>query len=138
MLLSSLALAEPPKFSILAEQEPAPFEGVLFDPEATAVIMADKDFWQRECDLEIEFQLDQQGTKHQLALQNEHIRYDALKSETDLLITKKDLEIVALRETLQKQSPSNHWLWFAGGTAAGVVLTVAILNTATKWVSVSQ
>ena len=36
-----MALAEGPKFSILAEQEPAPFEGVLFDPEATAAIMSE-------------------------------------------------------------------------------------------------
>ena len=135
LLLSSMALAEGPKFSILAEQEPAPFEGVLFDPQATAVIMSEKEMWQRACDLEIEFQLDQQGTKFHLDLQNAQIRYDSLKEETDLLIEKKDLEIDALKETLKKQSPSNNWLWFAGGTAAGVTATVAIINVATKLVA---
>ena len=135
ILLSSMALAEGPKFSILAEQEPAPFEGVLFDPQATAVIMSEKEMWQRTCDLEIEFQLDQQGTKFNLDIQNAQIRYDSLKEETDLLIEKKDLEIYALKETLRKQSPSNNWLWFAGGTATGVVATVAIINVATKLVA---
>ena len=130
-----MALAEGPKFSILAEQEPAPFEGVLFDPQATAVIMSEKEMWQRACDLEIEFQLDQQGTKFHLDLQNAQIRYDSLKEESDLLIEKKDLEIEALEETLKKQSPSNNWLWFAGGTATGVAATVAIINVATKLVA---
>ena len=135
ILLSSMALAEGPKFSILAEQEPAPFEGVLFDPQATAVIMSEKEMWQRACDLEIEFQLDQQGTKFHLDLQNAQIRYDSLKEESDLLIEKKDIEIDALEETLKKQSPSNNWLWFAGGTATGVAATVAIINVATKLVA---
>ena len=130
-----MALAEAPKFSILAEREPAPFEGVLFDPEATATIMSEKEMWQRTCDLEIEFQLDQQGTKFYLDLQNAQIRYDSLKEEADLLIEKKDLEIDALEETLKKQSPSNNWLWFAGGTATGVAATVAIVNVATKLVA---
>ena len=130
-----MALAEGPKFSILAEQEPAPFEGVLFDPQATAVIMSEKEMWQRTCDLEVEFQLDQQGTKFNLDIQNAQIRYDSLKEESDLLIEKKDLEIYALKETLRKQSPSNNWLWFAGGTATGVAATVAIINVATKLVA---
>ena len=93
ILLSTMALAEGPKFSILAEQEPAPFEGVLCDPEATAAIMSEKEMWQRACDLEVEFQIDQQGTKFNLDIQNAQIRYDSLKEETDLLIEKKDLEI---------------------------------------------
>jgi len=135
ILLSTVALAEGPKFSILADQEPAPFEGVLFDPQATAVIMSEKEMWQRACDLEIEFQLDQEGTKFHLDLQNAQIRYDSLKEESDLLIEKKDLEIEVLKETLKKQSPSNNWLWFAGGTTAGVAATVAIINVATKLVA---
>jgi len=138
LLLTSVALAEGPKFSVLAEEEPAPFEGVLFDPEATAILMSDKEFWQRECDLEIEFQLDKQGTKFHLDLQNAQIRYDALKEETDLLIEKKDLEIEALTETLKKQSPRNNGLWFAGGKATGVVVTVGIVNVATNWIEASK
>jgi len=138
LLLSSLALAEGPKFSVLAEQEPAPFEGVLFDPEATAIIMSEKDFASSSCDLEIEFNLDKQATEYHLQLQNAQIRYDALKEETDLTITQKDIEITTLQETLKKQSPYNKWVWFAGGTAAGGVITVALINTATKWIEASQ
>ena len=138
LLLTSVALAEGPKFSVLAEEEPAPFEGVLFDPEATAILMSDKEFWQRECDLEIEFQLDRQGTKFQLEMQNAQIRYQSASDEADLLIEKKDLEIGALTETLKKQSPRNNWLWFAGGTATGIVVTVAIVNVATNWIEASK
>ena len=138
LLLTSVALAEGPKFSVLAEEEPAPFEGVLFDPEATAILMSDKEFWQRECDLEIEFQLDQQGTKFQLEMQNAQIRYQAASDEAELLIEKKDLEIDALQETLKKQSPRNNWAWFAGGSATGIVVTAAIVNVATNWIEASK
>ena len=138
LLLSTIALAEGPKFSVLGEQEPTPFEGVLFDPEATAIIMSEKEFWRSTCDLEIEFHLDTQATQYHLELQNAQIRYQAASDEADLIIEKKDVEIETLQETLKKQSPYNKWLWFAGGTAAGGVVTVALINSATKWIEASQ
>jgi len=138
LLLTTIALAEGPKFSVLGEQEPTPFEGVLFDPEATAIIMSDREFASASCDLEIEFNLDKQATQYHLQLQNAQIRYDSLKEETDLLITQKDIEIDTLQETLKKQSPYNKWLWFGAGTAAGGVVTVALINAATKWIEAGQ
>ena len=49
MLYSSLAHAEAPgRFSTLATNEPAPFEGVLFDPLATAHLMAKAELFRVE------------------------------------------------------------------------------------------
>jgi len=126
LVWSSVAMAEEPKFSIMAEGEPSPFEGVLFDPEATAIIMSGADLWRSECDLEIEFNLDKQGTQYSLQLDNAQIRYDALAKENQLLIEKKDLEIQTLQETLKKKSPFNKWVWFAAGGIAGTSATVII------------
>ena len=126
LVWSSVAMAEEPKFSIMAEGEPSPFEGVLFDPEATAIIMSGADLWRSECDLEIEFNLDKQGTQYSLQLDNAQIRYDALAKENQLLIEKKDLEIQTLQETLKKKSPFNKWVWFSIGGAAGASATVII------------
>ena len=126
LMWSSVAMAEDPKFSIMAEGEPSPFEGVLFDPEATAIIMSGADLWRSECDLEIEFNLDKLATQYSLQLDNEKIRYDALVKENQLLIEKKDLEIQTLQETLKKKSPFNKWLWFGAGGIAGASATVLI------------
>ena len=54
-LFSSTALADDGKFTLLAEEQPAPFAGVLFDPIATASIITEKSNWQLQCDIEIEY-----------------------------------------------------------------------------------
>ena len=123
MLMTTMALADGPKFSVLGENEPAPFEGVLFDPEATASLMSDKDFWRSQCDIEIEYQLDLQATEFALEFKNAQIRYAALSDEADMIIAKKDEEIVALHEALKKNSPNNRWFWYAGGVVTGVAAT---------------
>ena len=80
-LFSSTALADDGKFTLLAEEQPAPFAGVLFDPIATANIMTEKDGWKSLCDIEVEYQLDVAGTEFELERKNFNIRYDALDEE---------------------------------------------------------
>ena len=122
-LFSSTALADDGKFTLLAEEQPAPFAGVLFDPIATANIMTEKDGWKSLCDIEVEYQLDVAGTEFELERKNFNIRYDALDEEYKLIVEQKDVEIVKLQETIKKQSPPNKWAWYAGGIASGVVVT---------------
>ena len=123
LLFSTLAYAEPAQFTILGENEPAPFEGVLFNKRALAELLVMPDQFSMNCDLEIEYHLDVQATEFHLERQNFQIRLDALRSEYDLRIEQKDIEIAALQEATLKQSPNNRLWWFAGGIAAGVVTT---------------
>jgi hypothetical protein len=122
-LFSSTAYANDGKFTLLAEQQPAPFAGVLFDPIAAANIMTEKDGWKSLCDIEVEYQLDIVGTEFDLERKNFNIRYEALDQEYKLIVEQKDAEIVKLQETIKKQSPPNKWAWYAGGIASGVVVT---------------
>mgnify|MGYP003152695458 FL=1 len=122
-LFSSTAYANDGKFTLLAEQQPAPFAGVLFDPIAAANIMTEKDGWKSLCDIEVEYQLDVAGTEFELERKNFNIRYDALDEEYKLIVEQKDVEIVKLQETIKKQSPPNKWWWYAGGIASGVAVT---------------
>ena len=110
-LISSTAVADEGKFTLLAEQEVAPFEGVLFDPVATATIITEKNNRQTECDLEVEYQLDKANTEFALERKNSNIRYEALQEEYKLVTKEKDKEITALQEALKKQAPSNKWIW---------------------------
>jgi len=125
-LISSTAYADDGKFTLLAEEQPAPFEGVLFDPIATANIMTEKSNWQLQCDIEVEYNLDIANTEFDLERKNFNIRYEALDQEYKLIVEQKDVEIVKLQETIKKQSPPNKWAWFGVGGASGVVATVII------------
>jgi len=116
---------EPPQFTILGENEPAPFEGVLFNKRGIAELLVMPEEYRMGCDLEIEYQLDVQATEFHLERQNFQIRLDALTREYDLRIEQKDIEIVALQEAMLNQSPSNKLWWFAGGVAAGIATTYA-------------
>jgi len=129
LFYSSQAHAEPPgRFSTLAANEPAPFEGVLFDPLATGHILARAELFRIECDLEIEHKLDLQATEFQLERQELNLRIDSLNSEYTLLITQKDLEIAQLQKTIKTQSPKNNWIWAAAGVVVGGVAVYAITN----------
>jgi hypothetical protein len=129
LLYSSVAYSEDPgRFSTLAANEPAPFEGVLFDPLATARILAQAELFRSECDLEIEYRIDIQATEFQLERQELNLRLGALTNEYTLLITQKDLEIVQLQKTIRTQSPRNNWIWAAGGVLLGGAAVYAITN----------
>jgi len=125
LLFSMVAHADPPQFTIVGQDEPAPFEGVLFNKRGIAELLVLPMEYRMECDLEVEYQIDVQATQFQLERDNFQIRLDALTQEYDLRIEQKDIEIAALQEAMLNQSPSNKLWWFAGGVAAGVVTTYA-------------
>ena len=126
LLFSVMAHAgEPPQFTIVGKNEPAPFEGVLFNKRGIAELLIMPEKYKMECDLEIEYQLDVQATEFHLERQNFQIRLDALTKEYDLRIEQKDIEIAALQKAMLKQAPNNKWWWFVGGVAAGVGVTYA-------------
>ena len=123
LLFSTLAYADPAQFTILGENEPAPFEGVLFNKRGIAELLIMPEQFSMNCDLEIEYHLDVQATEFHLERQNFQIRLDALTSEYDLRIEQKDIEINALQAAMLNQSPNNKMWWFVGGVAAGVATT---------------
>ena len=126
LLFSMVAHAEPPQFTILGENEPAPFEGVLFNKRGIAELLVMPMDYRLNCDLEVEYQIDIQATEFHLERQNFQIRLDALTSEYDLRIEQKDIEIAALQEAVLAQAPSNKLWWFAGGVAAGIMTTYGV------------
>ena len=81
-------------------------------------------------DVELEYQLDKQATEYHYRLDAANTKYLALQDEYSLVITQKDLEITALQEAINRQSPSNREWWIAGGAAAGAVITLGIVYAA--------
>jgi len=123
LLFSMAAHAEPPQFTIVGQEDPAPFEGVLFNKRGIAELLVLPEEYRLECDLEVEYRIDVQATEFQLERQNFQIRLDALVQEYDLRVDQKDIEITALQEALLAQAPNNKWWWFVGGVAAGIGVT---------------
>ena len=123
LLFSFTAHANPPQFTILGEDEPAPFEGVLFNKRGIAELLVLPEQYRLDCDLEVEYQIDRQATQFHLERQNFQIRLDSMLKEYELRITEKDREILALQEAIAAQAPNNKWWWFVGGIAAGAATT---------------
>ena len=125
LLLSSLnANAEDVgQFTFLGVNEPAPFEGLLLDPIATADVIVARSFSQETCDLRLTRALEKKEIDFQLERDNFQISYDVLRKEYDLVLEQKDSEIEQLQDTLKKHSSRNKWWWFAGGVASGMVVT---------------
>ena len=116
-----------PQFTFVDFQQPAPFRGTLFNPRATAELIAMPHVLQAECDLEIEYQLDIQSTDYHFRLATADTRYNALSEEYQLVVTQKDLEITQLQEIINTSSPSNKPWWIAGGAAGGAAITLGIV-----------
>ena len=123
-LWSNIALATTPgKFTFLGENQCAPFEGVLFDPAATATILAQAQTADDNCKLVLQYELDKQKVEHELQLQNLTIRHDALLAEYDMRVQSLEREADALANALKKQSKRTPAMWVAVGIVSGIAVS---------------
>lgn len=123
-LWSNIAAATPTgQFTFLGQNQCAPFEGVLFDPTATATILSERQFLINQCEIKLKYAIDTQAAEHTLELQNLQIRHDALITEYDMRIQSLERESDALAEALRKQSRKNPVLWVAAGIVGGMAIT---------------
>ena len=119
MLLALLSTASAEDFTVVAEEQPAPFEGVLLSVPAAAEILAKHDEVQMKCELEIEFQLDKAGTQCKLDKELLEARIVTLDQQHAEIVASKDLVIEKQQAIIKKQAPHRKWLWFAGGVVLG-------------------
>jgi hypothetical protein len=123
LALTLSAHAEPSQFTILGENQCAPFEGVLFSKQAIAEVLSGYDRFLPACDNRVNYELGIQKEHHQLEIETLKIEHKALTQEYDLFIEHKDREIQALVKSLKKTSPRNKTWWFIGGVVAGSAAT---------------
>ena len=119
MLLALLSTASAEDFTVVAEDQPAPFEGVLLSVPAAAEILAKHEEVQMNCELEIEFQLDKAGTQCKLDKELLEARIVTLDQQHAEIVASKDLVIEKQQAIIKKQAPHRKWLWFAGGIVLG-------------------
>jgi len=113
----------PGVFAFLGENQCAPFEGILFDPTATANILTEIQTARDECNIKLTYELGKQAADYELQLQNLTIRHDALTQEYSTSLESLRRENDALGEALRKQSKKNPALWVVVGVASGIALS---------------
>jgi hypothetical protein len=121
-----------PRYTHLDEAEPAPFAGTLFNPSATAQLLADNQYSFEECDLRVEYEIARTTANMQFQIDSLQISYDSLDERHNLLMDIKNDEIDTYRElALEQPNKNNHW-WMAGGVVAGIGLTLGTLFAASE------
>ena len=134
IFLSSAAFAQTStsttgQFTILKKGQEAPFNGTLFDPYATAKIVADKKFADEKCDLKINYRINALRAK---CVRDNEILKSELKIEKkkfELIVGAQREEIHTLRD-LAKGSDST--MWAAIGFLLGAGSSIAIFYAATE------
>ena len=92
LMFSSPVHAETAQFTILGENQCAPFEGVLFSKLATAEILSGYDRFQYACDSVVQYELSKLSELHRFEIESLRIEHKALTQEYDLFISQKDKE----------------------------------------------
>ena len=123
---------EEPMYTHLEQGEGAPFAGTLFNPPATAELITAHQYSLTECDLLVEYEVAKARSEMQLQLDTLNISYNAQNERMNLLFDIKDQEIDMYREMALDQPNKNNHLWFAGGTVAGIALSLGVFYAATN------
>lgn len=129
----NIASAGEGKFTFVQEDEPSPFVGTLFDPEATARLLANNKFLKEEYDLKLGFELSKQERESNLKLDQLQITLDTQKERYETTLELKNTEIEQLNKIIAKKPGSNAMIWgIVGGFVAGAASTVAIVHAVNK------
>ena len=133
LLFSSQSYASDGKFTFIQEGMPAPFTGTLFDPEATARLLANNKFLKEEYDLKLGFELDKQKAQYELKIDQLNITIDTERERYETTLNLKNTEIEQLNKIIAKKPGKNALLWgIIGGFVVGVGTTVGITYAVNK------
>jgi len=127
LLSCTNAIASDGKFTFIQQGNQAPFTGTLFDPTATAKMLANRKFLQEEYELKLGFELQKQQKQFDLDLSQIQITLDTEREGFQKTIEVKNKEIEQLNRIIAKKPGTNALVWgIVGGFVAGVATTVGI------------
>tara|TARA_R100001460_G_scaffold20287_2_gene42058 strand:- start:856 stop:1257 length:402 start_codon:yes stop_codon:yes gene_type:complete len=133
MVCCANAEASDGKFTFVQKGTQAPFTGTLFDPTATAKIMANGKFLKEEYELKLGFELQKQQKQFDLDLSQIKITLDTEREGFQKTLEVKNKEIEQLNRIIAKKPGTNALLWgIIGGFAVGVGTTVGITYAVNK------
>ena len=125
---TSISVAAPGKYKQVEQGDTVPFAGWCFDKEASAQILADKEFQGKQCKLKTDRALDIQLAKHNLEI-------GKLKADMAYEVGTRDTTIEALKKENLKleqviiDTSNTHWYLFTSvGFVLGAVLTITTVE----------
>ena len=133
MVCCANAEASDGKFTFVQRNSQVPFTGTLFDPTATAKIMANRKFLKEEYELKLGFELQKQQKQFDLDLSQIKITLDTERESFQETLEVKNREIEQLNKIIKKKPGTNALVWgVIGGFAVGVATTVGITYAVNK------
>ena len=130
--LPTVAFAETPKVAEIKDGQKAPFNGILYNYQANAILLAAKEKGQLECSLRLKHSLTKEKAKCDMLTSLVKVSLEAHEKKYNAILKIKNDEISHLHKiTFAKPNAYNHW-WFSGGTICGVVLSLGIFYVAVQ------
>mgnify|MGYP003979907217 FL=1 len=121
------------EFTFIQQGNEAPFTGTLFDPTATAKMLANHKFLKEEYELKWGFELQKREKQFDLDLAQLRITLDTEREGFQKTLEVKNREIEQLNKIIAKKPGTNALLWgIMGGFAVGVATTVGITYAVNK------
>ena len=125
--MPTVLMAQTPQITPLNKHQKAPYAGVLYNADAVAEIVA-----QREALIQ-QHQLFLQQLEEQLEAQCD-LQVDNLSAEVDICNDKynemlgiKNMQIQKLEKiAFERPNKNSHW-WFGGGILTGVLITIGVV-----------
>tara|TARA_B100000123_G_scaffold46905_1_gene31297 strand:- start:405 stop:839 length:435 start_codon:yes stop_codon:yes gene_type:complete len=130
LLMPSLAHAENGTFTYLEPGMTVPFKGTLFDDSATAHLLTLPEYYQLQCDLELEYQLGLQQEKFNFELNNLSSQVKFLETEKISITNQYNTRIDLLEQQVKKNNRNDRPWYLAAGMAIGIGLTIGIVKAA--------
>ena len=126
------ALAQSPTVTDLEKGQPAPYSGVLFNPEAAAQLLAQQKYADAECELKIDLEVDKLEAQMDLINESLKVSLRATENKYDSIIKIKNDEIDRLTSlAVNSDADYTHW-WTAGGLVVGALGSLGIFYAAVK------
>ena len=121
-----------PKVAEIKQGQKAPYNGILYNYEANAVLLASKEKGQLECSLQLKHSAAKEKAKCDMLTSTVKASLSATEKKYSAILKIKNGQISHLEKiTLERPNSHNHW-WFAGGMVAGVALSLGIFYVAVQ------
>tara|TARA_R100001594_G_scaffold146533_1_gene198052 strand:- start:1326 stop:1769 length:444 start_codon:yes stop_codon:yes gene_type:complete len=121
-----------PKVAEIKQGQKAPYNGILYNYEANAVLLASKEKGQLECSLQLRHSASKEKAKCDMLTSTVRASLSATEKKYSAILKIKNGQIEHLQKiTLERPNSHKHW-WFSGGFVAGVALSLGIFYVAVK------
>ena len=132
VIIPTSVYSDAPKVADIRQGQKAPYNGVLYNYEANAVLLTVKEKGQLECSLQLNHSLAKEKAKCDMLTSTVKASLEATEKKYDAILKIKNEEMERLHKlVMDKPNDYSNW-WFAGGFLGGVALSMGIFYAAVQ------